>query len=366
MSENFLDQYNKNELIADYTVERKIEYRDVDYFLPRQDARDIRRRLDILRNFSDGDVRVKYWSKLQNVGKDSPACFIEMMRYLGNFEFLFHSAKDEIEWSWIFRKLQVNSRHRIEMLPGNVDLNGLITDLNELRTRVDVLLNIGGNSHLLNNALYSLRGLVWLNVSNSNLSNDKIQSIIQVINRGGLQNLRALVLTGNPVLDMKKLEQDLRRLTKGKLQYLETDCEEGGIEGESNNGDNGGTLERIEVSGEFKLMNDAKKFDYLVRRGIIDGGGGTTGGILVDYIVCNAFEWGHAVKQGLATSCLGRSYRVVMDPVGALTLERAVGEKLSRYMMRKEEGSPVVKRRKRPKTGTGGLPSQSGSNSIWR
>lgn len=208
MSGNFTGSYKKDELIADYTVERQIDYKDVDYLVPRQDVQDIRRRLEILRKFDNGNVRVKYWNKLQNVGKDSPACFIEMLRYVRNFEFRFHKAieedsqegsGEEVEWSWMFKKLQTNKKHRIEMLPGNIDLSGLVADLNEVAADVSVVFNIGGNRHLLSSALYSMRSLVWLNMGDSNVSNGKVHSLLQVINRGGCRISVQWFSRGTPV-----------------------------------------------------------------------------------------------------------------------------------------------------------------------
>lgn len=348
MNDNFTDSYKKDELIADFTVERKIEYKDVDYIVPKQDVQDIRRRLEILKKFGDGNVRVKYWNKLQNVGKDSPACFIEMLRYMRNFEFRFHKVVEEnsqegegeeVEWSWVFKKLQTSKKHRIEMLPGNIDLSGLVADLNEARVDLSVVFNIGGNRHLLSNALYSLRSLVWLNMSDSNVSNGKVHSLLQVINRAGLPNLCAMVLTGNPGVDMRTLEEDLRRLTTGKLQYLEGDWDE--------LPENGSILRPLAVSGEFRLMGDAGKLAYLVRTGVVD----RAVDVLVEYSVCNDFSWPCRVQAGVHSSSRGRSFAVNVDVERARRVGRAEGRKVAgtRADM---EGRPVVKRRDGGKSST--------------
>lgn len=348
MNDNFTDSYKKDELIADFTVERKIEYKDVDYIVPKQDVQDIRRRLEILKKFGDGNVRVKYWNKLQNVGKDSPACFIEMLRYMRNFEFRFHKVVEEnsqegegeeVEWSWVFKKLQTSKKHRIEMLPGNIDLSGLVADLNEVRVDLSVVFNIGGNRHLLSNALYSLRSLVWLNMSDSNVSNGKVHSLLQVINRAGLPNLCAMVLTGNPGVDMRTLEEDLRRLTTGKLQYLEGDWDE--------LPENDSILRPLAVSGEFRLMGDAGKLAYLVRTGVVD----RAVDVLVEYSVCNDFSWPCRVQAGVHSSSRGRSFAVNVDVERARRVGRAEGRKVAgtRADM---EGRPVVKRRDGGKSST--------------
>lgn len=358
MSGNFTDLYKKDELIADYTVERQIDYKDVDYLVPRQDVQDIRRRLEILRRFDNGNVRVKYWNKLQNVGKDSPACFIEMLRYVRNFEFRFHKAieedsqegsGEEVEWSWVFKKLQTNKKHRIEMLPGNIDLSGLVADLNEVAADVSVVFNIGGNRHLLSSALYSMRSLVWLNMSDSNVSNGKVHSLLQVINRGGLPNLCAIVLTGNPGVDVTMLEEDLRRLTTGKLQYLEGDWDE--------LPENGAVLRPLAVSSEFRLMGDAGKLAYLVRTGLI----GRAVDVLVEYSVCNGFSWSSCVQAGVHSSSRGRSFAVHVDVERARRVGRAEGRKVAgtRADM---EGRPVVRRRDGDKSSkTRGMEPKAGT-----
>lgn len=348
MNDNFTDSYKKDELIADFTVERKIEYKDVDYIVPKQDVQDIRRRLEILKKFGDGNVRVKYWNKLQNVGKDSPACFIEMLRYMRNFEFRFHKVVEEnsqegegeeVEWSWVFKKLQTRKKHRIEMLPGNIDLSGLVADLNEVGLDLSVVFNIGGNRHLLSSALYSMRGLVWLNMSDSNVSNGKVHSLLQVINRAGLPNLCAMILTGNPAVDMKTLEEDLRRLTTGKLQYLEGDWDE--------LPENGSVLRPLAVSGEFRLMGDAGKLAYLVRTGVVD----RAVDVLVEYSVCNDFSWPCRVQAGVHSSSRGRSFAVHVDVERARRVGRAEGRKVAgtRAGM---EGRPVMRRRDGGKSST--------------
>lgn len=373
---------NQNELIADFAIERRINYKDIDYS-ECADISETRRRVDILKKMGKGETRVKYWNKLQCVRKDSTGCFIEMMKNYHKYEFQFHNltkiekvkgeGKGEEEeqneeqhhlnkYNWVYRKLCINERHRVEMLPYNIDLKELVEDLNEMRkeNNVEIIFNIGGNNQLLNNFLYHIRNLVWLNIGESKLNNIKFQSLIQVINRGGLNNLTGLVITNNVQLCKEKLIQDLKKLNKGKLQYLEGNFEVERIT--TNNNGHDSIIEEIEVGLDFKLMNDGKKYEYLKKKGIIkvdnenvenNNNNNNNNKVLIDFGVCHRFEWGDRVKLGLSHSHKGRSYKVKVNLEESIRRERVLSEKIERAMMRISEEEPVVKKVK--KSGGGSL-----------
>jgi hypothetical protein len=343
MDERFFDK-NGNEIVLSAQVQNKINYRDYDY--SHEKVSNVRQRLGILKKFDNRDLKIKYWNKLIATGKDSPGCFIEMIKNSRTIDFNFHNIdkNTEIEWNWVFRKLQVNQKHRIEMLPANVDLIDLVRDLNEIIYNNKVVFNIGQNHHLLNNVLYSMNNLIWLNLTNSELTNSKIHSIFQVMNRGKLQNLRGLIITNNVNVQFEELKKDLSDLTRGKLQYLETDLKdklEGGKE-------NKHLLEVINVGTEFKLMNDAKKLKYLSEIGIIEN---KDQDVLIDFGVCQE-NWGERVKLGLIDSYKGISYKVKLNKVDAKLRERVVSEKISSSMIRSNfitNLQPLVKKPRRLK-----------------
>lgn len=328
-------------------IQSRVHYKDYDYFLPKQDVRDVRQRLKILSKFNGNpSLKDKYWEKLLITGKDSPGCFIEMIKNRPKGELLFHNttSSNANEWKWVYQKLQAHDSHRIEMLPENVGLVELVRDLNEIICANQVLFNIGKSNHLLNNVLYSMNNLTWLNMADSGLTTSKIQSILQMINRGKLQRLKALVITGNDRIEMQDLKSELEKVYRGELQYLETDLK-------ADDAGDGSILEPLAVSNEFKLMNDAKKLQYLIRRGVICG---DESEVTIDYGVSN-HDWNERVKLGLAESYRGLSYRVLLKRSEAKLSERLLSEKISKIMVRGEFGSsrtPIVKRRK-PSKGLG-------------
>lgn len=350
MTDQFFDKSGK-EVTLDAQIHGIINYKDYDY--SNEPVKNIRQRLQILRRFGKGEIQIKYWDKLVASGKDSFGCFIEMVKNRYEIDFKFHDTvktHNEIEWNWVYRKLQVNDKHRVEMLPENIDLVGLVRDLNEIVCSNEIMLNIGGCQHLLNNSLYSMNNLVWLNLSASQLTNSKVHSIFQVINMNRLKNLRGLVLTNNDGIKFEQLKNDLEKLVAGRLQYLETDLKDEETEMQREGDNATSVLELIAVGSEFKLMNDAKKIKYLIEIGIIEI---SNRDVLIDIGICDE-GWTERAKLGLLDGYKSLSYKVNLNKKDAKLRERVVSEKISRSMVRSEfvtNLTPILKKRKNKFTG---------------
>lgn len=384
-TENLYDNNNNDaDVEFDSKIQRKINYKDYDYV--NSEILEIHRRIGILKKMKDENLKVKYWNKLMESKKDSIGTFIEMLKNYRNYKFQFHDLNDnhnnhnnnnddlnnnnenhrlqtsKDDWNWVFRKLCVNERHRVEMLPSNIELHDLVQDLNELINgmKIEIVFNIGGNNSLLSNSLYQMNSLTWLNISSSQINNSKMQCLIQVINRGLLNNLKAIVITDNDI-EKKKLEQDLKKLTRGNLQYIEAnfeeflnDCNHNDIKSLKENE----ILQEIEVNFEFKLMNDSRKLQYLINRGIIKNEEikpkdndeddydnniiQENDRILIDFGVCEKFEWNERVKLGLLNSYKSKSYKVKIDMERAKFDERVLSEKIG-GIVRMNYGKPLVK-----------------------
>lgn len=338
---------NQTDNVVETAIKNKIKYTDYNYFTPIEAVKDIRQRLSILRRFNKRELRVKYWEKLLATGKDSVGGFIELIKDVREIDFQFHDNERKLEHDWIFKKLQTDSNHRIDMLPDNVDLIDLIRDLNEVLIKNDIIFNIGGCNFMLTNILFSMKNLSWLSMNNSGITKGKIHNIVQVINRGQLNNLKAIVVTNNPGLKLSDLKEELRKIQRGKLQYLEIDL----VDEEDKEGDDG-ILEKIEIHDiEFRMMNDGKKLKYLIEKRIIKD---DKSKCIIDYGIVNK-GWSERVRLGLADSSKSLSYKVNVNREEAKLRERVVSEKISTSTIRCEVGSkqklaPVVKR---PKTNKG-------------
>ena len=337
----------------DEEVCASVSYKAVDHSTTGNDLKEALQRLSILARLDTPELRAKYWSKLLETGKDTPGCILEMvqMNPRQNFPFHVEQADDEMrqsKWHWVFRKLQVSPKHRLEMIPTNVHLSELVRDLNELNTRTTVIFNLTKNSELLDKTLFHLVNLEWLNLSDCNLSIMKVRNIVHAMNRGNLKHLKALILTGNPAITVEGLHSELAKVTKGELQYIELSPI-----GLAEKVRETSILRPLELRPNTKLLNDAKRFKFLLDEKVIVSHNHTVNNIWIDYCVCND-GWGERVKIGLASSVKSVSFKVVLQREQAARAERVLGEKISRSMIRGDfntDERPVLKKRK------GGYPS---------
>lgn len=314
---------NQNDNVVETEITNKIKYTDYNYVIPIESIKDVRQRLNILRRFTTRELRLKYWQKLLATGKDSAGSFIEMIKDSKEADFKFHDHQRKGEHDWVFKKLQADDNHRIEMLPENIELIDLIKDLNEVLIKNDIIFSIGKHNFFLTNILFSMKNLTWLSMSSSSITVSKIGSIVRVINRGQLGNLKAIILTNNPSLTMIELKNELKKIQRGKLQYLETDLE--------NEEKHDLILERVDIgNNNFKFMNDGKKLKFLVESGIIKD---ENNKIMIDYGIVNE-GWPERVRMGLADSFRGISYRVNLNKIEAALMEQVLSEKISTSTLR--------------------------------
>lgn len=323
----------KNEIVGEGYKEREIlrsiDYRDFSYSETNEELNDIRQRLKLLKKFPKNELRIKYWNKLLLVSKDSPACFIEMLNLVTEEDYKFHNTDEnnKQETKWIFEKFQTNKKHRIEMLPSNIQLKELAENLNNLFIKdVKVLMNLGGNSHFINTFLLSIENLAWLNLSNCNINNMHVKNIFQSISRGKLKKLKGIILTNNCKIRMDQLHDDLKLINKGDLQYLEIDKE---YDPETTS-----TLKRLIVPEDFKIKTDAQKLVYLLKHGIIGKENDisankdvTEEDVIIDYGICDG-NWYERVQLGLEASLRSISYKVTLNKKLADSIKNSLSDKV--------------------------------------